>query len=92
MSNYSQFKKSPYCRGKDGKSKKIYPSEKAAWDSADYRKHESGENLHPYKCEQCGGWHITKNPFVMVTSGTNWILDETSDGDTYLPFSALLRG
>jgi hypothetical protein len=101
----SQFKESLYCRGKDGKPKKIYPSEAAAWDSAYYRKHESGVNLYPYKCERCGGWHITKDPHVIVISGTNWNFDnklipvcessanaEKSEAETYSFSTILLRG
>jgi hypothetical protein len=68
------FRSSPYCRGRDGSPKRVYPSETAAWDSAYYCMHERNIELYPYRCDQCGGWHLTKNHKDMAFSGVYWSL------------------
>ncbi|GHU60997.1 hypothetical protein FACS189445_2290 [Spirochaetia bacterium] len=75
MFNYTHFKQSSICKGRDGKPKRIYPSSNAAWDSAYHRISECGEDLYPYHCEHCGGYHLTKKVHELVTSGSNWSLE-----------------
>ncbi len=71
---YQDLRISSHCRSHEGKPKRVYSSEQEAWDSADYHKHKCGIELHPYHCDRCGGWHLTKNHVEMVTSGENWSL------------------
>ncbi len=51
-------KKSKTCRDKYGKFLDEFNFESDAQDCANYMKRKLGRNFVPYRCEECGFWHL----------------------------------
>lgn len=48
-----------HCTGRDGRSKRTYPSEEDACRSAECRQARGGPRLRAYRCPWGDGWHLT---------------------------------
>lgn len=49
------------CKGKDGKTKKLYATYKEAIENARYCEKTRGVRLRVYECPEERGWHLTSN-------------------------------
>ena len=50
------------CKGRNGMPKKLYESHSQAMYVAELRMGECNYKLYVYRCPNCDGWHLTKNP------------------------------
>jgi hypothetical protein len=54
----NQSFKSPTCRTSKGQPRSTFNSCEAAAQSAQYEAKNRGATLEPYKCDDCGLWHL----------------------------------
>ena len=50
------------CRRGDWKYKRFYPTVEAAQQAAEDLAKETGHRNYPYKCHNCGKYHLSEKP------------------------------